>query len=931
MYGRSAELSALTRLIEDARAATSGVLVVRGEPGIGKSALLDAAAEAPPPMAVLRGTGIESEAQLPFAGLHLLLRPALGKLARLPAPQQRALEGAFGLGPAAPADRMLIGLAVLSLLSELADDGPLLCLVDDAQWLDRPTAEALLFAVRRLGAEPIAVVFAVRDGELPFPTPGLPELRLPRLGPADAAALLDAQRGGALLPEVRHRVLDEARGNPLALIELPVGLAAEGDGTGLPLTSRLQDAFHGQVARLPEATRALLLVAAADESGELATVLAAARALSAGADALSAGTGLSAVTENLSAGLADLSPALDAGLVHLDEAGRQLTFRHPLVRAAVYRGARPDHRLRVHRALADTGPADRRAWHLARAATGPDEHAAAELERAAAQAAERNGHAAAAAAFERAASLTTETAARGRRLALAAEFTLEAGELSRAAALAERAAPDVAPALRHRLVRTRAAAKAGAGSLRDANDLLLAEADRIGSAAGGDGDPSAPLALLIEATGNAWFAGDQDMAAQVTGHLDALELPAADDLLPVHHLLDWILSLVTGRPTDHLPPMADVVTTAGAAPLDYVRSRLHISGLGMIAGIDTWSHDLAHRIAAGSRAEGRIGALPAALYHVAVAESLLGRHRDALGSATEAADLAHDTGQWQWFSLANGVLAYLAAAEGDEDRCRTHAGQTRIGFLGRSFSPGVHRAEWALGLLDLGYGRPAAALRRLEALGLGTGRHQLPGERSAPDLIEAAVRCAEPDRATAPFARFEAVARRIDRPATDALLHRCRALLTTGERAGEHYATALRSHERDSRPFEHARTELLYGEWLRRARSKAEAREHLRAALTVFDRTGARPWSDRARAELAATGLTLKDGETRPPEAASLLTPQELQIARLAAQGLTNREIAAQLFLSPRTVGHHLYKAYPKLGVASRGELAALPLDAAGA
>ncbi|MFG2000866.1 ATP-binding protein [Spirillospora sp. NPDC048911] len=919
LYGRTTELQVVGGLAEGARNGVSGVLVVRGEPGIGKSALLDGAAATAGGMRVLRGVGIESEAQLPFAGLHLLLRPALHRLERLPEPQQRALEGAFGLGPAVPADRMLVGLAVLTLLAELADESPLLCLVDDAQWLDRPSAEALLFAARRLGAEPVAMILAVREGETPFPAPGLPELRLTGLGPQDAAALVDDQAAG-LSPAVRYRVLAEAGGNPLALIELPAALTTgaggrlgdlSGDlsqqpGASLPLTGRLQAAFHGQAARLPAATRALLLVAAADDTGELPIVLAAAKALS-------------------SVELHDLPPALDAGLIRLDEVGRRLSFRHPLVRAAVYQGAPLDRRLAAHRALADALPgtdqAGRRAWHLATAATGPDEHAAAELERAAAQAARRNGHSAAAAAYERAAGLTADETNQGRLLTHAAESAIEAGELRGARSFAERARPRVTdPPTAARLVLVLSAAHAGEGALRASHDLLLAEVARIRK-----DDPHGAVTLLMEAFGNVWFGGDRDMAVQTATQLDEIELDPGDRLRPVRELQDWIVSLVIGRATDRLPPMADVVAASREIYAGDTRTLMEIAGLELVAGRDAEAYGLAAEITAEARAKGYVGTLPAALYHVAAAQTNLGRYRDALASAAEADDIGRDTGQWRWSSLANGVMAYLAAIEGDERRCRDLAVRTRTEAAGRIFSPGASRAEWALALLDLGGGRAEATLKRLEDLGRGGGRHQLASERSVPDLIEAAVRIGEPARAAGPFTRFEAAARRIGRPPIDALAERCRALLSSDDRAGEHYAAALRSHEEDSRPFEHARTELLYGEWLRRARRKSEAREHLRAALETFDRIGARPWAERAHTELDATGLAVKHNRQAPGPLAQL-TPQELQIVRLAAQGLSNRDIAAQLFLSPRTVGHHLYKAYPKLGVASRGELAALTL-----
>ncbi|MFI6298589.1 LuxR C-terminal-related transcriptional regulator [Nonomuraea sp. NPDC050790] len=902
LHGRAAELAAVDRIVRAAREGGSGTLVLRGEPGIGKSALLDHAAAAAEDLRaprddgiqsaglrVLRGCGIESEAELPFAGLHLLLRPALDGLSLLPAPQRLALESAFGLGPAVPADRMLVGLAVLSLLSELATRAPLLCLVDDAQWLDRPSAEALLFAARRLGAESTSMIFAARDGRPAFAAPGLPSLTLTGLGPEDAAALVD-ERDATLAPEVRARVLAEAAGNPLALIELPLALDADTPGP-LPLTDRLQAAFHGQVARLPAPTRDLLLLAAADDSGDLAVVLRASPH-----------------------DVRHLPPAVEAGLIRLDEADRRIAFRHPLVRAAVYRGATLDQRLDAHRALAEslagTERADLRAWHLAAAATGTDERAADELERAAAQAAARNGHSAAAAAYERAAELSPH--ARGRLFVQAAEAALAAGDLDAARALAERARPETRDApLSRRLARAQAAALSGQGAFRQANLVLIGQV-----AAGGADDPDAALATLMDAVGNAWFAGDRDMVARTADQLDAIGGGAGAFRL----VQDWIVALALERSTDGLPPMAEVVAAARrgrAGPLHL----MHIAGLGLIAGLDYQAYHLMAEVTAGCRAQGKIGLLPPALYHLAITESALGRHRDAAGSATEAVTIADDTGQWQWSSLSAGVLAYLAAVEGDEERCRDLAARTRSPAGEKIFSPGAPRAGWALGLLDLAHGRAERALEHLERVAEGPARHQLPGQRCAPDLVEAAVRLGSPERAAGPYQSFRELAGRLRRAAVGALAERCAALLEPD--AEPHFRAALHLHEQDSRTFEHARTELLYGEWLRRARRKSEARTHLTAALERFDRVGARPWAERADAELHATGLTIRRAA---PGVLAALTPQELQIVRLAAQGLSNRDIAAQLFISPRTVGHHLYKAFPKLGVASRTDLAALPL-----
>ncbi|SEE20689.1 AAA family ATPase [Streptomyces sp. TLI_105] len=890
LYGRDAERSVIGRLLEDAGAGASGVLVVRGEPGIGKTALLDSFADQDD-MLVLRGVGIESEAELPFGGLHLLLRPVLAdQLKGLPDPQRQALEGAFGLALGVSADRMMVGLAVLTLLSELAEDAPVLCLIDDAQWLDRPSAEALLFAARRLGAEGVAMVFAVRDGEAPFPTPGLPELRLTGLSCEAAAALVDA-REGDLASEVRRRVLAEAGGNPLALIELPTALTVSTPGPALPLTNRLQLAFHAQAGGLPEASRTLLLVAAADDTGDLGLLLRAA--------------------ESMGAGVGDLPAVEEAGLLRLD--GRQVTFRHPLVRAAVYQGTPLDQRLCAHRALAgaltDADQADRRAWHLASAATGPDAAIAAELERTASLAAERKGYAASAAAYERAAQLAATAEVRTRLLTLAAETALESGALARAQALAERVTDPVA---RRGLVRVRATAAAGQGFLRQAHALQLAEATRLA-----ERDPVGAVEVMMDALHTTWFSGEHDLATVTATQLEALRPPAGDPTRSVLRLQRWLTALALGRSAERLPDLAEVFAQAAAARAHEARDVLMICGIGLMGGLDTEAESLASGVVAAARTAGKVGVLPAALYYAAISQTFLGRHRDAATSAAEALDIAEDTGQPHWVGHAQGVLAHLSAIEGDETRCRDLA-RPALTDPGTGARPaGLHGVRWALGLLDLGHGRVREALDHLSTLYHGPARHQLPAERSLPDLVEAAVRLGELDLATGALDRLTDLARRVPVPSIEALLHRCRALLDPDDDA---FALSLRLHQRDSRPFEHARTQLLYGEWLRRGRRKTEARAQLAAALETFDLIGARAWADRAQSELEATGVVATTPR-RGPGVLSLLTPQELHIVTLAADGMSNKDIAAQLFISPRTVGHHLYRAYPKLGVASRHEL----------
>ncbi|GAA2672362.1 LuxR family transcriptional regulator [Nonomuraea recticatena] len=896
LHGRQAERTLVVELLAGARAGMSGALVIRGEPGIGKTALLESIATQDD-MQVLRGVGIESEAELSFSGLHLLLHPVLSRhLPALPGPQRQALEGAFGLAQGPPADRMLVGLAVLTLLSELGESSPVLCVIDDAQWLDRPSAEALLFAARRLSAEDVAMIFAVRDGEAPFPTQGLAELRLGGLSAEAAAALVD-ERERDLSPEVRRRVLAEAGGNPLALIELPAALRSLPPTGELPLTSRLLRAFHAQAVRLPAPSRDLLLVAAADDTGDLSVLLRAAAALG--------------------AGIEDLPVAEKAGLLRVE--GRNVSFRHPLVRAAVYQGAPLDRRLRAHRALAEalTEPEhpDRRAWHLASAATGPDAQVAAELARTARLAAARKGYAAAAAAYERAAQLAQDADEGTLLLASAADTAAEAGELVRAQTLAERAVTRARdPEQRAALLRILANAAAGRGFLREAHRLQSAEAARLAGA-----DPRQAVEMMMDALHTAWFAGDQELTAATAAQLEALTLPDGDAAWPVLRLQRWLASLGTGQPTGRLEHLADVVDQAAALHRHSARDLLLICQAGLLGGLETQALELVAGIVARSREEGKVGVLPSALCYLAVAQTFLGRYRDATTSASEACDIATDTGQPHWAGHARGVLAYLSAVTGDRESCQELAGLALEDQGERALG---HRARWALGLLELGHGRAQDALEHLMVLYRGPAAHQLPAERSLPDLVEAAVRLGESDLAAEALARFDVVARRAPQPWIEALLHRGRALLTPDD---DTFARALRLHEQDSRPFDHARTRLLYGEYLRRTRRKAEARRQLAAALEGFDRIGARPWADRAQAELEAGGAGLT--QRRSPGVLALLTPQELQIVRLAAQGLANRDIAAQLFLSPRTVGHHLYRAFPKLGVGSRQELAALLLS----
>ncbi len=895
LHGREVEQARIDRLLEAARTGRSGALVVRGEPGIGKTALLDYAAAQGIP--AVRSAGIESEAELPFAGLHLLIKPGMALVDGLPAPQRDALRGAFGLAQHDPADRMLIGLAVLSLLAEEAAEGPLLCLIDDAHWLDRATAETLLFAARRLDAEGVVIIFAARTGEQDFPAPGLPELALTGLAQESAAALVDS-RGPDLSPAVRYRLLAEAGGNPLALLELPAVLAAEGNDSGhgpnpLPLTQRLQVAFHGQVSRLPSATRTLLLIAAAAGTNDLTTVLRAA--------------------DELGAHLSDLQPAADAGLVGSD----RVSFRHPLLRSAVYQGAPLTQRLAAHAAIAAalTEPenADLRAWHLASAATGPDETAAAALEDTADRARRRSGYSGAVAAYERAAGLSTDAFARVRRLVAAAETASEAGQLDRASRLADRAAGlSTDRMLGARLDLVRATAEFGAGKPLSAHQLLLAGADLVRT-----GDPARAARILMQAVHTAWYLGAPELA-EIAAHINALDLPDAEPMTPIAR---YTVAGIDGRLTIDLRDAAAAARRNGA---DSPRDLVQMCGVGLVVGQDEQSAELAQTLIAECRDQGRIALLPTLLFFRAETELFLGRPREGRIAALEGLRIAEDIGQRHWISQMSSYLAYLAALEGRERDCRELVDRALAEELGGAAAPGAPWTLAALGVLDLGLGRVDSALSRLELLTVEPARHHVIGLRALPDLIEAAVRMGSPERAGDALDRLCGWAKVSRQQWVTALVERCLALTGPEAKADSHFQAAL---EHGGRPFEQARTQLLFGERLRRNRRKTEARNQLQSALETFDRLDAAPWAERTRTELAALGV----GTTTRPTTGVLarLTPQELQIVRLAAQGMSNRDIAAQLFLSPRTIGHHLYKAYPKLGVLSRTELRTLPLDVA--
>ncbi|MEV5831345.1 AAA family ATPase [Spirillospora sp. NPDC052242] len=887
LYGREDERAGIDRLLGEARDGRSGVLVLRGEAGIGKTALLEYAAERAEAdgARVLRATGVEYESGMPYAGLHMMLGRHLDGVGALPDPQARALRAALGMGGEG-GDRFLVGLAVLTLLADLAEERPLLVLVDDAQWLDGPSAEALLFAGRRLEAERIAMLLAVREpGD--FRAAGLPELRLAGLD-ADAATRLLAARAPELPRHVHHEVLTEAMGNPLALLEFP------GTAGGSSAYERIRRSFAAQLAALPEPSRLFVLLVAADDLGDVAVVTDAAA--------------------RLGASVADLEPAERAGLLRTTVEGR-IEVRHPLIRSAAYGDEPLRRRLEAHRALAaaygERGDGCHRAFHLARSVTGPDEQVARVLEDAAETERSAGGFASVAAMYESAAELSPGRAERGRRLAAAARAAADAGLAERAVEIAARAEPDLAdPVARASLTLIRATLADEQDRTKEAYRLF---ADTAASVA--DTDPMTAGYLFFQAASAAANAGD---FAAVEGIAErGAGLPNAHHLAALARVFPGQNPLGESGSADGVAALRELIDgmTHCFGARDRVRAGMWHLMIGDVAGAEEHAAQLERRF----RDEGAIGLLPSVLMLRSRTLVFLGRHREALTGAAEGLRIAEDTGQHRIRVYLETVLALIAAIEGDEARCAELTAEA----LARGVPPSDVHAAAARSLLDLGLGRHEEALRRLADVVAGPNRQG--AIASLPDLVEAAVRSGRPDDGRDAAAWYAEWAAQVRQPWAEAVALRCHALLGPDDEAEETYTRALELHRESKVPFERARTELLYGEWLRRARRRNDARAVLHAALERFERLGAAPWAERARTELRAAGESLGDGAA-PDDLAARLTPQELQVVRMAATGMSNREIGAQLFLSPRTVGYHLYKAYPKLGVASRGELARLPL-----
>jgi DNA-binding CsgD family transcriptional regulator len=889
----------LDELLEQVRRGHSTVLVMRGEAGVGKTALLEYVAGRARGCRLARVTGVRSEMELTFAGLHQLCAPMLSRVECLPVSQREALRTAFGLAAGPQPDRFLVGLAVLSLVSEVAAERPLMCVIDDEQWLDHASAQALGFVARRLAADPVGLVFAARvPGE---ELTGLRELTVAGLPDADARALLESALAGPLDARVADLIVSETGGNPLALLELlrgltPVQLAG---GFGLPfatpLPSRIEDSFRRQLEALPDPTRRLLLVAAADPSGDPVLVRRAAGRL--GIPAPAAG------------------PAVEAGLL---EFRAHVWFRHPLVRSAVYRSASPQDRQEVHLALAEVTDLridpDRRAWHRARAAAAPDEEVAAELESSAGWAQARGGLAAAAAFLERAVMLTADPARRAERALAAAQASLQAGACGKARELlvmAEAGPLDELQAGRADLLHGQATFVSGLGS--DAPPLLLKAAKRL---------EQLDLGLARETYLSAWMAAM--FAGRLAGAGDLLEvsraaraLPApTDPPRPADLILDGLALLVTDGPAAAAPALRHVVS-AFTDPGVCAAEGLRWGWFAQAAASALWDDDAWHAMLARqvrlAHDTGVLDQLPIVLGALGTAAVWSGDFAAAASLIAEADAVCEATGS----RAAPFAAMMLASLRGDRGEAAPLIEATIARAAAGGQGMAVAYAHWVAAILANGLGRYEEA--RAAARHASEDTFTLHVSMWAlPELVEAAARSGITEVAAG---ALERLAETTQAGGTDfglGLEARCRALLSGGAAADELYREAIDRLGRTRLRPELARAHLLYGEWLRRQGRRVDARGQLRTAHDMLEAIGMEAFAGRARRELIATGGKVR---RRRAETCDRLTPQEEQIARLARDGRTSPEIGAQLFLSARTVEWHLGKIFTKLGIGSRREL----------
>lgn len=897
LLGRELERREIEQALAIARSGASALLALTGEAGIGKTVLLDHAAAAAADMQLLRARGVQSEAQIPFASLFELLRPALAMIDRIPEPQAIALEGALALRPGLAQERFAIGAATLSLLAAYSEQGPIALLIDDAHWLDTSSAQALLFAFRRLLADPIAVLIAAREGE-PSLLDGsdLPTLRLGGLSSDEAASLLSG-----LAPGTAERLHDATGGNPLAMLELAddgTDLALAPEGAPVLVPARISGAFLRRFGSLEERARRALVLAATSDSGDLVL--------------------LGRAANELGVELGALAGAEAAGLVTI--AAGAVEFRHPLARSAIYAEAQAAERREAHRALAAALPdrdVDRRAWHLAAAAVGADESAAFALEQAGSRALDRSAYATACAAFERAGRLSGDSERRANLLRRAAEAGWLGGLAERAWSLLEesRAITSVAAELVE-IDHLAGQIAIRRGPVMQGHSILVAAADLA--------DPERAVEMLADAAVACFYAGDT--ARGLADAERALARLPEDASARARFFCATALGIARVLGADAAAgaeAFHEAVALAESSPelLDDLQL-LPLVALGPIflreAG--TGRSLLEHAVQA-ARDRSAVGALPLLLNLIARDHATTDRWALAEVTYREAIDLARESEQWASLAFALCGLAWLEARRGRARECRALAAEAR------ELSPRVGArmyevwATAALGELELGLGDAARAIEQFERQrillrDLGVTDADL---SPVPELTEAWLRLGRLEQAERITSEFAAAAEAKGQAWSLARALRCQALFAADAAASALFEDALAMHERTPDAFETARTRLAYGERLRRSRSRVLAREQLRPAIETFERLGAVPWTDRARGELAATGVTVRK---RDPSTIDDLTPQELQIAVLLTGGKTTREAAAALFLSPKTVEYHLRHVYQKLSIHSREELA---------
>jgi DNA-binding CsgD family transcriptional regulator len=884
------------------RAGKSSVLVLRGEAGVGKTALLEYLLDRTSGCRVARAAGVESEMELAYAGLHQLCAPLLERLERLPAPQQAALRTAFGLQAGDAPDRFLVGLAVLGLLSDAAEERPVVCAVDDAQWLDVASSQVLAFVGRRLGVESVALIFAVRPLADEDELTGMADLAVHGLAADDARALLESVIAGPVDERVRDRIVAETRGNPLALLELPRGLtpAELAGGFGLPdavaLSGRIEETFRGRLAPLPPQTRLLLLVAAAEPTGDPLLVWRAAGELG-----------------------IDLEAGRPAVAVDLIEFGSQVRFRHPLVRSAVHRAASPDELKSVHRALAESTDAevdpDRRAWHRAQAAPALDEDVAAELERSAGRAQARGGVAAAAAFLERAAGLTPSPLRRAQRALDAAQAKLQAGAFGAAHVLLTMADAGPLDDLRRARVDMLRARIAFASSRADeASPLLLAAARRLQPL-----DAALARETYLDAFSAAMFAG------RLAGGHGLPEVAAAarraqPPSLPTRKadmLLDGLAVLFTDGYAAGTP-ICRRALQAFCREDTSVEDELRWLWLASITAADLWDDEtwyvLSTRHVEMARDAGALSELPLALTSRIFVHLFAGELPAAASLVEYARAVKEATGS----NLAPFGALGLAAVQGSTGAAGEPIEASMREVVARGEGIGVTVTQWATALLCNGLGGFHDALVAAQQAG------EYPQEPAVAnwgltELIEAAARSGRTELAADAIDRLSTMTSASGTDWALGVEARSRALLSEGEAAERLYREAIERLGRTRVRLELGRAHLLYGEWLRRAARRRDARAHLRTAHEMLAAMGAEAFAERARRELLVTGETVR---TRSVETRDELTAQETQVARLASDGRTNAEIGAQLFISPRTVEWHLRNVFAKLDIRSRRELA---------